>query len=258
MHWIAAQYGMTMPEGYKLPASCSQSRGRKEDINQPVCRMQTDHYMEKQRFIPCPAKLTPRGSSAEPGNCTNVSNFEQECRDGTISGCIDDVEGHSTLAYCHWGQLDDANKTWSQCRLVAAEGFSYNVFQCKDRYGVLGTCSNNCRGVDPNAIIIGGSAVLGAAVGGGLSILQAAGLGGIGVGAVAVGGASMLRNNAGCPSTRPCRVRHSFHLLKNYVDCQFLCLCFQRTCLRNRRRTVCCRQIGSNNGIQCPRFCFGC
>ena len=32
MHWIAAQYKTEMPRGYQLPTSCSQSRGRKDDI----------------------------------------------------------------------------------------------------------------------------------------------------------------------------------------------------------------------------------
>ena len=272
MHWIAIQFGMRMPENYKLPSSCGESRGRKNDIDQTICRVRTDHYIEKQRFYPCHPDLcklckvnstlqTQVSNMTEKNtrpNCKNVENFSLACRDGIIHGCFEDERKHVTKGFCDWGQKDADGKRWDKCRPVAAEGFSYNVFQCKDRYGVLGTCSNNCRGVDPNAIIIGGSAVLAAAGGGGLSILQAAGLGGIRLGAVAVGGASMLVNNAGCPNTRPCRVRHCFHLLKNYVDCQFLCLCFQRTCLRNRRRTACCRQIGSNNGPRCPRFCSDC
>ena len=38
------------------------------------------------------------------------------------------------------------------------------------------TCSNNCRGVDPNSVIIGGSAVLGAAAATSISLLQGTGL----------------------------------------------------------------------------------
>ena len=228
MHWIAAQYGMTMPNAYELPRSCSLSRGRKDDIDKPVCKMQTNYYQEEQRFIPCPAKLTPADSVGVQKNCTEISNFEEDCRDGIISGCLDEVQTHSTLGYCDWDQLDEANRKWSQCRLVAAEGFSYNVFQCKDMNGEVGTCSNNCRGVDPNAIIIGGSAVLGAAsaFGTGLTVLQAAGLGGIGLGAVAAGGTSMFLNNARCPNTRPCRVRYFLPLGFAVLSITFLSIVF--------------------------------
>ena len=61
------------------------------------------------------------------------------------------------------------------------------------------TCANNCKGVDPNSVIIGGSAVLGAATATGITLLQAGGLtvGGAGAAALAMGR---------CPSDRPCRV----------------------------------------------------
>ena len=81
-------------------------------------------------------------------------------------------------------------KPWDKCRLVAEEGFAYNVYHCKDSYGEVVTCANNCRGVDPNAIVIGGTAVLAATatVPVGLQFIATLGLGGIGlagVGAVA-------------------------------------------------------------------------
>jgi hypothetical protein len=233
MHWIAAIYGMMMPQGYEMPSSCGQSSGRKDDIEKSTCRVQTNHYIPKQRFIPCPAKLRPTGRQAaggKPINCTQVPKFTLSCSTGTISGCYDVVDSHVTGGYCDWSQKDDDDdeELWDRCRLVAAEGFSYNIFRCKDRYGEIGTCSNNCRGVDPNAIIIGGSAVLGAASLGGLTILQAAGLGAIGAGAIGVGGASVLMNNR-CPNTRPCRGRDR----------------------RNPRRFKCCRTFGTGQGARC-------
>ena len=66
------------------------------------------------------------------------------------------------------------------------------------------TCANNCKGVNPNAVIIGGSAVLAAstvtlqqmiAIGAGFGL--AGGLGGAAVGQMV---------NQGCPRTRPCEV----------------------------------------------------
>ena len=69
------------------------------------------------------------------------------------------------------------------------------------------TCANNCRGVDPNSVIIGGGAVLAASALGGQAV---AGL--LGIGAVAAGGAVgavgvvAVNNGNQCPASRPCRV----------------------------------------------------
>ena len=38
MDWIAEQYELRLENGYESKASCSQSSGDKEDINQDVCR----------------------------------------------------------------------------------------------------------------------------------------------------------------------------------------------------------------------------
>jgi hypothetical protein len=71
----------------------------------------------------------------------------------------------------------------------------------QDKGGNNMACANNCRGVDPNSVIIGGSAVLAAAAVSGTSFLfpaAAVGIGGpaaLGVGAAAM---MMMRTN-GCP-----------------------------------------------------------
>ena len=63
------------------------------------------------------------------------------------------------------------------------------------------TCSNNCRGVDPNSVIIGGSAVLGAAAATGITLLQG---GGLAVGTLGAAGAAALAMRQ-CPRGQ-CRV----------------------------------------------------
>ena len=72
------------------------------------------------------------------------------------------------------------------------------------------TCANNCKGVNPNAVIIGGTAVLAAstvtlqtviAIGAGVGLAG-------GVGTAAVG--QMI--NPGCPRTRPCPVSSYFYV----------------------------------------------
>ena len=72
------------------------------------------------------------------------------------------------------------------------------------------TCANNCRGVNPNAVIIGGTAVLAAAAVTPLQVLTPLGLGAL---AAAGGGAAVvgqMMNRRSCPATRPCRVIDTF------------------------------------------------
>ena len=64
------------------------------------------------------------------------------------------------------------------------------------------TCANNCKGVNPNSVIIGGDAVLAAATVGGVGYLAPA----LGLGAAAVGGVAVMAAQQ-CPRSRPCNVR---------------------------------------------------
>ena len=69
--------------------------------------------------------------------------------------------------------------------------YSENTFYCVDTEGRLAACANNCPGVDPNAIIVGGGLVTASAIGG-IGLLYSAGLpmivgAGIGVGSLGLG-----------------------------------------------------------------------
>ena len=83
-------------------------------------------------------------------------------------------------------------------------GISSAVLYCALTFlqGYLGTCANNCRGVDPNSVIIGGGAVLAASAVGGLSFFGLAPALGLGAVAAAAGGMALTQ----CPASRPCRV----------------------------------------------------
>ena len=95
----------------------------------------------------------------------------------------------------------------SECSNNGGEGFNENIYQCRNSEGDLAICSNNCRGVNPNAIIIGGTAVAIAATVSQTLLLSPAAIGvvGLGAGAVGVGAASGLLRNQ-CPNRRPCQV----------------------------------------------------
>ena len=81
----------------------------------------------------------------------------------------------------------------------------------QDANGNNMTCANNCRGVNPNAVIIGGTAVLAVAAVSPISSLVPLGLGAatVGGGAVVIG--QMM--NRGCPARTPCLVGFNFSFL---------------------------------------------
>ena len=60
--------------------------------------------------------------------------------------------------------------------------YSGNSFLCVDTTGSLATCANNCLGVDPNAIVVGGTALVTAATVGSIGLLNTFGIGAAGFG----------------------------------------------------------------------------
>ena len=109
------------------------------------------------------------------------------------------------------------------------------------------TCANNCRGVDPNAVVIGGGALLAATALGSLQLLP--GVVGL-AGTFAMGTAAMAMLDNGCPSDMPCPVS-KFRPGRSIVF-------FQVRGIRNPRnpRLFCCRPRGRGAlglSVQCPR-----
>ena len=47
----------------------------------------------------------------------------------------------------------------SASKQFAVEGFAYNLYQFKERFKKTVLCANNCKGVDLNAVVVGGTAL---------------------------------------------------------------------------------------------------
>ena len=225
--------------------------GNVADLNKEDCRGSFNYdYVDKilTEFRNCSdfPKLQPDILTCE-GNCwpncptvvdgiTTAVDFADSCRKGTISGCntTRTVWGSQKYDNCAFNQTykgkDGENETtWEQCRLEGAEGFSYNIYQCQDKKGNLGTCANNCKGVNPNSIIIGGFAPIVVAGLAGQTFLQPVLLGAAGLGTVgAVGVGAMVGPSltGQCPRSRPCRVREQMLCMDCNTDhglfCRFL------------------------------------
>ena len=120
MDWIAAQYKVELPLNYEKKTSCTQGKGDRGDINKPVCKTYLGTY----------CNFSALGPNAEG-----------------------EAEG----------------EVWDSCRLLTPlgrEGLVYNINQCIERVteGIssprFANCANNCRGMDPNAIIGAGVAAV--------------------------------------------------------------------------------------------------
>ena len=180
MDWIADQYEMRMPSDYIKPEACS-------DQNYPA----------------------PASMNRIIGGSGNIEDINKDDCNAKFD-YYNDKGMHVTLSKCAFNYtLEGTNQTTkAKCQLDGSEGFSYNIYQCEDKTGNLGTCANNCRGVNPNSILIGGVAPF-FAFAAGLSFLTPAlqGAAGLGAGVVGMGGMGVGPSIGGqCPNRRPCRV----------------------------------------------------
>ena len=76
---------------------------------------------------------------------------------------------------------------------------------CIDNFRKLAQCANNCLGVDPNAVVVGGTAVLAASAFGALGALQ----GLFFLGSLTTVGTGATLALGMCPGPLFCRVRSS-------------------------------------------------
>ena len=100
--WIASEYGMALPQGYRTKESCTQSRGLRQNIDQPVCMGQDTENLDRGR-----SNLTQ-----PPDN--GVGRQVREC---DFTHQITKGEGKT--------------ETWDKCRLFSQVGYAYNIYICK-------------------------------------------------------------------------------------------------------------------------------
>jgi hypothetical protein len=121
--WIAEQYGLSLPAGTAPPpATCSQSTGEKRAVNNTECR---------SRLIDVPlfASLPDQGLSR--CDFTNTTTTTQ-------------------MGKCNLFSYDSS----------ARPNYNLNFYFCltKDRKRAI--CANDCPGVDPNAVVVGGEVAI--------------------------------------------------------------------------------------------------
>jgi len=158
-------------------------------------------------------------SYKKPDSCTLEKGNKNDIDQHFCKGLL--IKKNETLkeSFCDWTKKDNNSITWDKCRLFSQEGYAYNLHQCMDKDNNTLLCANNCKGVDPNAVVVGGTAVLAAAaIAGSSYLLPAVGL----AGGVALGGPMALGM---CPVFR-CRANGKccmLRLVRGRIRCPRRC-----------------------------------
>jgi hypothetical protein len=167
LDWIAAQYGLNLPSGYTKPTSCDVSSGDRLAANNTNCLSRAFVYYEM---------------SDSPVKCQFTTDFPK-CK-LFVEVFIRSVLGNTTLPNYK----------------------NVYFYYCINTLGQAAICANDCPGVDPNAVVVGGEvAVLALAAGlsAGPSLLGPA-LGGVaGVAGLGLAGVAMRAGNSA--RAGPCR-----------------------------------------------------
>ena len=129
--WIAAAYGMKLPEGFTPKTSCGESKGKREVIEEAVCMGMDSENLRRSRCknwqgqgfdseYECQQEILTNGTSVVPQN--NIKTQKQDPEADLIRPC--DFENQRY-------QKNGWNITWDRCMLETTEGYAYNIYFCK-------------------------------------------------------------------------------------------------------------------------------
>ena len=132
--WIAASYGMKLPDSYSTKDSCGQAKGNRETIDQSNCYGKDAETLFRSRCrdwnrfynteYECQQALLVNGSccsrplESDHGIVIGPEKLETE----EVRLC--DFERHN---YTKNGR----SMKWDRCMLEAREGYAYNIYMCK-------------------------------------------------------------------------------------------------------------------------------
>ena len=138
---------MKLPKGYTYKASCKESKGRRDVIDEPTCLGQDAENLFRERCL--------NWEQAVPGYAS-----EYECQqDILINGTSNAPQTLVTTVDCGCGEIPAVLSTedqirecdfknhrytkngldvpWDQCFLEAREGYAYNIYLCKVNINVI-------------------------------------------------------------------------------------------------------------------------
>ena len=132
--WIAASYGMKLPDSYSTKDSCGQAKGNRETIDQSNCYGKDAETLFRSRCrdwnrfynteYECQQALLVNGSccSTPLDSDNGFVNRPEKLETEEVRLC--DFENQN---YTKNGR----SMKWDRCMLEAREGYAYNIYMCK-------------------------------------------------------------------------------------------------------------------------------
>ena len=142
--WIAAAYGMKLPEGFTYKTSCGESKGQRDVIDEAVCWGQDAESLRRSRCKNWQLADNATDNNATDNNAT-VNNLwpgyatEYDCQqyilsNGTSKAPAAPAEANRERRCDFENQRYTKNgwdMPWDKCMLEAREGYAYNIYMCK-------------------------------------------------------------------------------------------------------------------------------
>ena len=130
--WIAATYGMKLPEGFTAKPSCGESRGRRDTIDEAVCLGQDAEGLRRSRC--------KNWNSTNPSTGMPYYQTEYECQQDILTtdsstappGQPAETDGPRECDFENQRYTKNGlDMPWNKCMLEAREGYAYNIYMCK-------------------------------------------------------------------------------------------------------------------------------
>ena len=129
--WIAASYGMKLPEGFTLKTSCGKSKGKREVIDEAVCLGQDAENLRRSRCQNWEAFFDTEYECQQAILALGTSTVSQ---DPSQKAQKQDPEANLERPCDFENQRYTKNGwdiPWDKCMLEAREGYAYNIYLCK-------------------------------------------------------------------------------------------------------------------------------
>ena len=122
--WIAAMYGMKLPENFTSKASCGETQGSRAVLNETVCLGQDAENLNRGRCqgwqenyeseYECQQDILINGTVNSESPSSQPEEGPRQC----------DFENHNYTK-------NGLSIPWDKCMLEAREGYAYNIYLCK-------------------------------------------------------------------------------------------------------------------------------
>ena len=129
--WIASVFGMKPPKDHADKASCSESKGRRDVIDEAQCMGLDSENLHREQCT----NWYPHYKSEYECQQDLVENGRPNPQKIPLSEQVVDEHPPTEPRMCdfekHTYSKNGLNIPWDRCMLEAREGYAYNIYMCK-------------------------------------------------------------------------------------------------------------------------------